>query len=166
MWVWEIRKPKKAKKWCFSKQKWLRTKHNLNDLNKSTLTWRCTIAWPFSQSMIFLSLCCRFIYISSILLFLSLLLFEQFERAASAILLSCEFVYHCYDFAFECITLTLLFAAYYVQEFYSIQLNILRYHYLNALFLSLHFHLVFFYNSLNKYLNNNKGWNEAVVKIV
>lgn len=25
--------------------------------------------------------------------------------------------------------------------------------------------LMFFYNSLNKYLNNNKGWNEAVLKI-
>lgn len=33
----------------FPKQKWLCTKCTINDGNKSTLTWRCTIAWRFSS---------------------------------------------------------------------------------------------------------------------
>lgn len=47
--------------------------------------------------------------------------------------------------------ITLLFAAY-VKEFYFSQLNILRHHHINFFFSLSLLNLMFFYNSLNKYV--------------
>lgn len=119
------------------KTKMIMHKIYLNDVNKSTLTWRCTIAWRFFPSDNFLPHFAFGVHLYFLFCFplcLSSSLTQQLigrataPRASAAQFFWVKFVYHCYDFAFECY-MTLLFAAY-VKEFYFSQLNILRHHHI------------------------------------
>lgn len=139
----------------FPKTKMIMHKANvsLNGLNKSTLTWRCTIAWRFSHfECVFLPLCRRFV-----LYFLVVGLTTKSTARCSAILWDRLQVYHCYDFALTKTTLHYVcclpptwknfiflnwtFFGTIILIFFSLVLSI-----------SLSFYTMFFYNSLNKYV--------------
>lgn len=147
---------------CSQKQKWLCIKRSvsLNGLNKSTLTWRCTIAWRFSLRIIFFYFARRFV-----VYFLIFALTQNTKSTArcSAILRE--------NGARVCLSL-LRFCFFFSTKIYELHYFVVRrlreriLFFLNWTFfgtiilifflLSLCVYSMFFYNSLNKYVVWNK----------